>query len=195
MWKFRLVLLVFIFHSSMICAAFSSAEGIDFCRPVDPERLERHQLNAANKPALLNAGEPRTVRMIYFVSDRQGFRQEVIDKMKTTIREVQRIYADQISAHGFGEKTFRYETDAQGEPIVHVCVWYRRQLRLCGSAWQDSMGIWIRSRFKHLLHCFGQRGRPSISKCFRAWSSEVEKWWMGDVEAIYRPELRHQSSP
>ncbi len=120
MWKFRLVLLVFIFHSSMICAAFSSAEGIDFCRPVDPERLERHQLNAANKPALLNAGEPRTVRMIYFVSDRQGFRQEVIDKMKTTIREVQRIYADQISAHGFGEKTFRYETDAQGEPIVHV---------------------------------------------------------------------------
>ena len=98
-----------------------SAEATSFCLPVDSEMLERHLQRPAGKPAALqNAGEPRTVRMIYFLSDPQRFRQEVVDKMKTTVREVQRIYADQIRAHGFGETTFRYEPDAQGEPMVHV---------------------------------------------------------------------------
>ena len=92
-----------------------------FCVPVDLEKLEHYRQSrpAASKQAL-DAGEPRTVRMIYFVSDPQKFRQEVVDKMKTTIREVQRIYADQISAHGFGERTFNYEKDPQGEPRVHI---------------------------------------------------------------------------
>ena len=106
---------------TLSCAASSSADDRFLCQPIDPERLEQLTRNAAGKPAaLLDAGEPRTVRMIYFVSDPQRFRQEVVDKMKTTIREVQRIYGDQIRAHGFRERTFRYETDAQGEPMVHV---------------------------------------------------------------------------
>ena len=93
-----------------------------FCVPVDLEKLEHYRQSqpAAGKQALLDTGEPRTVRMIYFVSDPQGFRQEVVDKMKTTIQEVQRIFADQIRTHGFGEKTFRYEKDAQGEPMVRI---------------------------------------------------------------------------
>ena len=116
----------FIFNLSL-CLLISSVsdaaeDSIHFCVPVDLAKLEHYRQTqpAAAKPALLDAGEPRTVRMIYFVSDPQGFRQEVVDKMKTTIREVQRIYEDQISAHGFGERTFNYETDAPGEPMVHV---------------------------------------------------------------------------
>ena len=109
-----------ILLSSGSRAAPPSPDGTHFCVPVDPERLERQLQQAAAKPALLDAGEPRTVRMIYFVSDPEAFRQDVVDQMKTTIREVQRIYADQIRTHGFGDRTFRYETDAQGEPVVHV---------------------------------------------------------------------------
>ena len=92
-----------------------------FCVPVDLEKLEHYRQSrpAASKQAL-DAGQPRTVRMIYFVSDPQKFKQEVVDKMKTTIREVQRIYADQIRAHGFGERTFNYEKDPQGEPMIHI---------------------------------------------------------------------------
>ena len=107
--------------SSIGWSTATPAEVTHFCQPVDLEMLERHLQRPAGKPAaLLDAGEPRTVRMIYFVSDPQGFRQEVVDKMKTTIREVQGIYADQIRAHGLGEHTFRYEADAQDEPVVHV---------------------------------------------------------------------------
>ena len=39
--------------------------------------------------------------------------------MKDEIRTVQTFYAEQMAAHGYGKITFRLETDAQGEPIVH----------------------------------------------------------------------------
>ena len=39
--------------------------------------------------------------------------------MKVVIRRVQTFYAEQMQAHGYGKKTFRFETDAQGEPLVH----------------------------------------------------------------------------
>ena len=80
----------------------------------------RDSLYAATKQALnLNVGEPRTVRMIYFLPNDRPFRQEVVDAMKDVIPKVQTFFADQMAAHGHGRKTFRYETDAQGEPLVH----------------------------------------------------------------------------
>ena len=119
MKKFIYNLFLCLLLSSVSDAA--SDNGSHFCVPVDLEKLEHYRQSrpAASKQAL-DAGQPRTVRMIYFVSDPQGFRQEVVDKMKTTIGEVQRIYADQISAHGFGERTFIYEKDPQGEPMIHI---------------------------------------------------------------------------
>ena len=67
----------------------------------------------------LNVGEPRTVRLFYFLPNDRPYRQEVVDAMKTGILEVQSFYADQMAAHGHGNMTFRIETDAQGVPIVH----------------------------------------------------------------------------
>ena len=57
--------------------------------------------------------------MIYFLPNDRPFRQEVVDEMKAVIRRVQTFYAEQMQAHGYGDKTFRFETDAQGEPLVH----------------------------------------------------------------------------
>ncbi len=80
----------------------------------------RDSIYAATKHALnLNVGEPRTVRMIYFLPNDRPFRQEVVDSMKVKIRQIQTFYAEQMQAHGYGNKTFRFETDAQGEPMVH----------------------------------------------------------------------------
>ena len=67
----------------------------------------------------MNVGEPRTVRMIYFLPNDRPFRQEMVDSMKVTIRQIQTFFADQMQAHGYGNKTFRFETDAQGDPMVH----------------------------------------------------------------------------
>ena len=67
----------------------------------------------------LNVGEPRTVRMIYFLPNDRPYRADVVQKMKDEIRTVQNFFADQMGAHGYGNKTFRLETDSQGALLVH----------------------------------------------------------------------------
>ena len=67
----------------------------------------------------LDVGEPRTVRMIYFLPNDRPYQADVVQKMKDEIRNIQTFYAQQMQAHGHGNKTFQYETDAKGEPIVH----------------------------------------------------------------------------
>ena len=122
----------FVFYlcvSALICGCFSSVSyaspppstDVHFCKIIDYEALRaRNSRYAATKQALnLNVGEPRTVRMIYFLPNDRPFQQEVVDSMKVTIRQVQTFFADQMEAHGHGRKTFRFETDAQGEPVVH----------------------------------------------------------------------------
>ena len=117
-----LVLLVLLLSPMAVTnASPPPADSVHFsCQLVDPEQLERDRpLPAAKRLADLNVGEPRTVRLIYFLPNDRPFRAEVVDSMKTGIREVQSFYAEQMAAHGYGNKTFRIETDDQGEPIVH----------------------------------------------------------------------------
>ena len=63
--------------------------------------------------------EPRTVRLIYFLPNDRPFQADVVQKIKNEIRTVQTFYAEQMQAHGYGNKTFRFETDATGNPKVH----------------------------------------------------------------------------
>ena len=105
---------------AMAHASSSPADSVHFCAFDDYEQWRRdHPRPAAKRLANLNAGEPRTVRMIYFLPNDGPFRQEVVDLMKVRIHQVQTFYAEQMQAHGYGNKTFRFETDAQGEPLVH----------------------------------------------------------------------------
>ncbi|MCY3872349.1 MAG: hypothetical protein OXG87_22625, partial [Gemmatimonadetes bacterium] len=106
--------------SSVSYASQPSAD-VHFCRVLDFEDMQaRDSLYVAPKQTFnLNAGESRTVRMIYFLPNDRPFRQEVMDSMNVTIRQIQTFYAEQMQAHGYGNKTFRFETDAQGEPLIH----------------------------------------------------------------------------
>ena len=99
-------------------ASPSSSDEMPFCFPFYYER-ERGTTYAAGKLADLDVGEPRTVRMIYFLPNNRPFRTSVIDSMKATVRQVQTFYAEQMQAHGHGNKTFRFETDPENEPLVH----------------------------------------------------------------------------
>ena len=107
--------------SSIGHASPQPSTDVHFCLPLNAEDMRaRDSIYAATKHALnLNVGAPRTVRMIYFLPNDRPFRQEVVDSMKVTIRQVQTFYAEQMQAHGHGRKTFRFETDARGEPLIH----------------------------------------------------------------------------
>ena len=107
--------------SSVGQASLQPSNDVHFCLPLNLEDTQApDSIYAATKHALnLNVGEPRTVRMIYFLPNDRSFRQEVVDSMKVTIRQIQTFYAEQMQAHGQGSRTFRFETDTRGEPMVH----------------------------------------------------------------------------
>ena len=98
----------------------SSADTLLFCVPADLATWERGgDVSVAKRRGDLNVGEPRTVRMIYFLPNDRPHRSSIVDSMKAAIKQVQAFYAEQMHAHGYGDKTFRFETDAQGEPLIH----------------------------------------------------------------------------
>ena len=104
-------------------ASSPPADSVHFCAVFDYEQwLRDNPLPAGKLAAERNVGPPRTVRLFYFLPNDRPFRQEVVDSMKTMIRRIQTFYAEQMQAHGYGEMTFRFETDAQGNPLVPVDV-------------------------------------------------------------------------
>ena len=123
---FRLSLFVLAFMIPTTAGYASSSpaptDSVHFCVPLDLEEMQaRDSIYAASKQASnLNVGPPRTVRMIYFLPNDRPFRVSVVDSMKRTIRRIETFYGEQMKAHGYGNKTFSIETDASGEPIVHL---------------------------------------------------------------------------
>ena len=59
------------------------------------------------------------VRLIYFLPNDRESQPDIEAKLDAQIREIQRFYADQMEIHGFGRKTFTFETDATGRSVVH----------------------------------------------------------------------------
>ena len=67
----------------------------------------------------LNFGEPRTVRLIYFLPSDRSSQRDIDTKLDTLIRNVQQFYADEIERYNLGRKTFTFETEANGKAVVH----------------------------------------------------------------------------
>ena len=65
------------------------------------------------------SGQRPIVRLIYFLPRDRTPQPDIDEKMDRMIKDVQRFYADGMEAHGFGRKTFLFETDAQGKAVVH----------------------------------------------------------------------------
>ena len=59
------------------------------------------------------------VRLIYFLPKDRKPQPDIDAKFDKWIKDVQQLYANQMEAHGFGRKTFQFETDASGNAVVH----------------------------------------------------------------------------
>ena len=117
---FALFALLSLIHSPLAIAHElpSSADRVHF-QPFDYYEREREHRPAAKRLADLNIGEPRIVRLIYFLPNDRPFRADVVQRMKDEIRNLQAFFSEQMQVHGYGDRTFRFETDEQGEPLVH----------------------------------------------------------------------------
>ena len=66
------------------------------------------------------AQNPRpVVRLIYFLPKNRQPQQDIDTKMDALIKDVQRVYADEMERHGLGRKTFQIETDATGKAVLY----------------------------------------------------------------------------
>ena len=99
----------------------SPSDSVPFCRAVDFEDIRaRFNIDASKNDALdLNVGEPRTVRMIYFLPSDRAPQQDIDTKLDMLMKDVQQSYAEVMEYHGFGRRTFKLETDATGKARVH----------------------------------------------------------------------------
>ena len=66
-----------------------------------------------------DTSEAYIVKLVYFLpTDRQP-QQDIDAKLDKLIKRVQQFYADQMENYGYGRKTFRFETDVNGNALVH----------------------------------------------------------------------------
>ena len=59
------------------------------------------------------------VRLVYFLPNDRPIRPDRIPVLRQLLKDSQQFFADEMEHHGFGRKTFRLETDKDGEPVVH----------------------------------------------------------------------------
>ncbi len=114
------ILLALTLSPVAVChGSATSSDSLHACLILDPERDPPLAYTAGKRLADLNVGEPRTVRLFYFLPNDRPFRPEVVQRMKEEILHIQAWYGEQMEAHGYGYKTFRVETDDDGDPVVH----------------------------------------------------------------------------
>ena len=59
------------------------------------------------------------MRLFYFLPNDRRLRLHVVQRIRDEMRRVQAFFGEQMEAHGFGYRTFRLETDDEGDPVVH----------------------------------------------------------------------------
>ena len=77
-------------------------------------------LRIQNIETLLDVERIRdTVRLIYFVPSDRTPQSDIDTKIETLVKATQTFFADMMEEHGYGRKTFTYETDAESNAVIH----------------------------------------------------------------------------
>ncbi|MCY3552201.1 MAG: hypothetical protein OXH39_17195 [Candidatus Poribacteria bacterium] len=94
------------------------------------------------------------VRVIYFLPNDRQAQSDIDAKLDTLMKDSQQFYADQMESHGFNRKTFRLETDASGEVVIHHVkgkfnnMYYNQSP---GSAWEEIGNGFDRSKNIYIM--------------------------------------------
>ena len=71
------------------------------------------------KNLLESTPPPNIVRLIYFLPSDRTAQSDINSKIEAWVEGAQTFFADTMEKHGYGRKTFTYETDESGEAVVH----------------------------------------------------------------------------
>ena len=88
-------------------------------------------------PQQLEAATPLTdlVHIIYYLPKDKEPSPNITEKLDKLIREVQDFYADEMERHGFGRKTFTFETDENGKAKIYLVKYNQTNIDLSNDIW------------------------------------------------------------
>ena len=66
-----------------------------------------------------NTSEEYVVKLVYFLPRNRQPQQDIDAKIDKLMKRVQKFYADQMENYGYGRKTFRFESNVNGNALVH----------------------------------------------------------------------------
>ena len=66
-----------------------------------------------------NTAPERTVQLIYFLPSDATSQQNINTELDVLLKNVQRLYANEMECHGHGRKTFTIETNTNNKVVVH----------------------------------------------------------------------------
>ena len=75
------------------------------------------------------------VRIIYALTKDKEPSTNITEKLDKKIREVQDFYADEMERHGFGRKTFTFETDENGKAKIYLVKYNQTDVDLSNDIW------------------------------------------------------------
>ena len=116
------------------------------------------------------------VRLVYFRASDTVLRPDADAEIDALIKKAQRFYADEMERHGFGRKTFQFETDASGNAVVHHVVgkstaaYYQKNL----FPWNGSQEAFDLT-FKRIINVYMIAGIKK-SVCGRGHGNGVSGW-------------------
>ena len=137
----------------LLALLLSPLVGDASASPADSLRCQFHDFvidppdarAAGKRLADPGAGEPRTVRLFYFLPSDRRLRVHVVQRIRDEMLRVQAFFGEQMEAHGFGYRTFRLERDDEGDPVVHRVNGQRPDSHYIDGTW--ALADEIRQRF------------------------------------------------
>ncbi|MDD9975730.1 MAG: hypothetical protein OXU27_17095, partial [Candidatus Poribacteria bacterium] len=60
-----------------------------------------------------------SVRLVYLHPNDRPAQPDKYDQLRQLIKDAQQFFSDEMQRHGFGRSTFIFESDKEGEPLVH----------------------------------------------------------------------------
>ena len=97
--------------------ATGTGDGFVYLSELTPDILQPSGGTSTLLPPLPEY--PPQVRIIHFYPNDHTLQPNIDTEIEKLVKETQDFYAEQMETHGFGRKTFQFETDSDGKAVVH----------------------------------------------------------------------------
>ena len=128
---------------------------------------------------------PDVVKLIYHLPKDKEPTPNVTEKLDKLIRKVQKFYADEMERHGFGRKTFTFETDKNGKAKIYLLQYNQtNNYDLSNDIWLGFVDQILKSPNSVRTGYDSFNSNETFLYPTKRQRIAKDKIWMGDVEGF-----------